>query len=91
MAKKHYITYKVKDPDVNITEYLRYAGTIDVRDLNHTGYVPYEIERQLAPYYSEGDALITINCRKSDYADAWIKANIKRLASFGVKAVTWSE
>ena len=89
MAKKTYIAFKVQDPGVVVSEYLRYAGIISVNDSNHNA-PDYTVARQLQ-YNPETDSIVTMGCPRECAPEPWAKMNLARLKSFGVQAITFKK
>jgi hypothetical protein len=87
--KKVYVAFKVKDPDAVVTEYLRYAGIIEVNDRNHNA-PGYSIAKTLE-YNNQTDTIITMECPRGLDGVAWANMNTARLASFGIKAVSYRD
>lgn len=89
MALCNALSFKVKNPGVVVTEYLRYAGVVSVAGGGHTGFVNHEVETKLGPVQQD-EVILTIHCPKGLMGDLWAQQNIGRLSSFGVKAIAWT-
>jgi len=93
MARKNWhVSFKVKNPKVEVTEFLRYSGVISVYCYDHQHFVPHSVISVLFPVnINEGEAMITIHEPKGIDGKRWAEMNAKRIASFGIKTIAWSD
>lgn len=91
-SKTKSLSFKVKDPGVTVVEHLRYAEVIGITGMGHTGWLPYDVARELGePNLEDDEVIVTISCPKGFVSSVWVEQNIRRLKSFGIKAIVWGD
>ncbi|MEE9528623.1 MAG: hypothetical protein V3V88_01070 [Dehalococcoidia bacterium] len=88
MVKTTMLSFKVENLGVIVTEHLRYMGVVGVTGMGHTGHVSYEVEREIG-ILNNDETIIIVECPKGLVPSVWADQNIRRLRSFGIKAVVW--
>ena len=88
--KKTWLAFRIpeKDNTVILGEYLRYAGIVSISG-NRLGMNPPSPEIIRGLEITPSWVVITVECPSGLNGDEWAKMNIRRLASFGVKAMTY--
>jgi hypothetical protein len=87
-AKRYRVSFKTFNPGVIVTEHLRRASAVGVTGLGHTFGIPDKVVRELGRA-SEHEVYLTLIEPYDVNGEAWAKMQVDRLASFGIKAISW--
>lgn len=94
----HYVSFKRKLPEKDwssrwtrelLTEHLRYAGAIGIKDGNFYSFIPLTVEDALG-ILAPDEIYITVHCPPDHVGELWGQQIIKRMASFNKKAIHWT-
>lgn len=94
----HYISFKWNLPEKDwssrwtrelLTEHLRYAGAVAIKDGDFYSFIPLAVEDALG-ILAPDEIYITVHCPPDHIGELWGQQIIERMASFNKKAIYWS-
>ena len=84
--KLHIVAFVTKNDSVELTEFLRYAGLVNIE----TNINPYHECKDLLPL-REGELIVKMFCPKGLHGETWGKMNVARIKSFGRKVMYYTK